>query len=47
MRPNRVSIDPEKRHSDKCAISSKAKDSISQLESFCVLFCVVLMEVNI
>ena len=47
MRPNRTGIHPEKGNSNKCAIPSKPKDSVSQLESFRVFFKVVLMEINV
>ena len=47
MRPNWTRIHPKKGNSNKCAIPSKPKDSVSQLESFRVFFNVVLMEINV
>jgi hypothetical protein len=47
MRSNRVNIHPEKGDSNECAIPSKPKDSVSQLESVRVFLGVVLMEINV
>lgn len=47
MRTHRISIHPEKRHRDECAVPSELKDSIPQLKCFSVFFRIVLMEVDV
>lgn len=47
MRAHRTSIDAEERDSHKGPVAPETQDSVTQLESSMMLFCIVLMKIDV